>query len=406
MEWRPSNGVEGSFDVDLWPTSIAGIEESSWKGKVKPVSMCEAVEIGESMVSNGMLSILEAVRVYLYRLEAARKKYETLDPLGSTIEPLDLVTDLDGCKWGCGSKISSWGLLKLGIGLGSVGPFQKSGGGSADLGGESLADMLSGGRGQGSPRRKRKVEIDEPLETFANYGLAGKGGRADLLIGIYGGRLVGNVGLGSSGLGGQNVRHFVVGSPVGSHPTMASSNMESSRVKCNTLWSSLFCTLKSDESVFTPPKLLGDAVVVEPSEEVLEMGCELRENSLVGHFVDASLSLVRQRLEIGFFITDRDILVWWSVTEAGYACGQALSYGVPMGAKRDTSEYTEGGLPLGDLEEESFPFHGGSPGFRQSSTVLLQLDHRVATSRSSSSLDFRCRECGFNDLMTYMLACR
>lgn len=86
------------------------------------------------------------------------------------------------------------------------------------------------------------------------------------------------------------MRHFVVGSPIGSHPTMASSNMESTRLKCNTSWSSLFCTLKSDEPVFTPPKLLGDAIVVEPYEEVLEMGCELWENSLVGHFVDAYLS--------------------------------------------------------------------------------------------------------------------
>lgn len=66
-----------------------------------------------------------------------------------------------------------------------------------------MVDTLSGGGGQGSPRGKRKVEIDEPLETFANYGLAGKVGRANLLVGMDGGsQLVGNVGLGCSGLGG------------------------------------------------------------------------------------------------------------------------------------------------------------------------------------------------------------
>lgn len=80
----------------------------------KPASMCEAVKIDKSTVSNGMLSNLEAVRVYLYWLEAARKKYETLDPVGSVIEPLNPVTDLDGCKWGCGLKIPKLGIAQVG----------------------------------------------------------------------------------------------------------------------------------------------------------------------------------------------------------------------------------------------------------------------------------------------------
>lgn len=38
-------------------------------------------------------------------------------------------------------------------------------------------------------------------------------------------------------------------------------------------------------------------VVVKPSKEVLEMGCEIWENSLVGQFFDATLSyVVIQRL--------------------------------------------------------------------------------------------------------------
>uniref|UniRef100_A0A9I9EE75 DUF4283 domain-containing protein n=1 Tax=Cucumis melo TaxID=3656 RepID=A0A9I9EE75_CUCME len=62
-------------------------------------------------------------------------------------------------------------------------------------------------------------------------------------------------------------------------------------------WASLFGTSSEESLFYTPPKAIGDKIVVIPPEEVIDQGIQVWENSLVGQLIDAKLPYaVIQRL--------------------------------------------------------------------------------------------------------------
>ncbi|CAK9322042.1 unnamed protein product, partial [Citrullus colocynthis] len=92
---------------------------------------------------------------------------------------------------------------------------------------------------------------------------------------------LGKDGLLASGLGESSGVHKP---PHRSRLFRVSSGHDESRLKCK--WFFLFCALKFDELLYTPPKMVGDVVVVEPLEEVLKGKVEmptitLMENGLI-----------------------------------------------------------------------------------------------------------------------------
>ncbi|KAA0026071.1 uncharacterized protein E6C27_scaffold581G00620 [Cucumis melo var. makuwa] len=63
-------------------------------------------------------------------------------------------------------------------------------------------------------------------------------------------------------------------------------------------WASLFGTSSEESLFYTPPKAIGDKIVVIPPEEVIDQGIQVWENSLVGQLIDAKLPYaVIQRLK-------------------------------------------------------------------------------------------------------------
>ena len=54
-------------------------------------------------------------------------------------------------------------------------------------------------------------------------------------------------------------------------------------------WASLFGTSSEGSLPYTPPKAIGDKVVVVPPEEVIAQGIQVWGNSLVGQLIDAKV---------------------------------------------------------------------------------------------------------------------
>ncbi|KAL0556476.1 hypothetical protein IC582_004990 [Cucumis melo] len=125
-------------------------------------------------------------------------------------------------------------------------------------------------------------------------------------------------------------------------------------------WASLFGTAAEGSLLYTPPKVIGDKIVVIPTEEVIDQGIRVWENSLVGQLINAKLPYsVIQRLvekiwgkiempiitilenDLICFQFRRSKLVEWILSRGPWHLG-----GKPMLLRKWTPVITEAGLAV------------------------------------------------------------
>uniref|UniRef100_A0A1S4E4L1 DUF4283 domain-containing protein n=1 Tax=Cucumis melo TaxID=3656 RepID=A0A1S4E4L1_CUCME len=75
-------------------------------------------------------------------------------------------------------------------------------------------------------------------------------------------------------------------------PKVVENGLHKHTIGSNSTWASLFRTSTEGSLPYTPPKAIGDKIVVVPPEEVIVQGIRVWENSLVGKLIDANLPYV------------------------------------------------------------------------------------------------------------------